>query len=154
MALTDIWYGSEIKISIGKWEIDSWVYEVVGYREGFNPDTPDDSEAVYEGLTYKGEKKIQVENSITLTQKFKGWGEGLDAYDGLDGMVVKAEIVPDEGDAPTQAERYYTNFCARKPQLDDIPGQGEFMINLNGRFDDYQDTEPDGATEDWVVDHG
>jgi hypothetical protein len=152
MALTDIWYGSEIKISIGKWETDTWVYEVIEYREGFNPDTPDDSEGVYDGLIYKGEKKIQVEDSITLSQKFKGWGLGLDAYNGLDGLVIKAEIVPNEGDAPTQAERYYTNFCARRPQLNEIPNQGEFMIELSGRFDDYQDTEPIGS-EDWVIDH-
>jgi len=159
MALTAIWYGSEVQVSIGQWDstadegAGAWDYTTVEYREGWTPTIPDDTEAVYDGLTYKGEKKIRSEKEITLSQKFMGWDSGLKSFESSDGMVLKATIAPDAGDAPTDATRYYTNFCTRNAQLDSVPGEGAFNISLNGRFDQEVSSEPVG-NEDWVHDFG
>ena len=152
--LTDIWYGNEIEVAVGHWDGTEFKYEVIEYREGFNPDMPEQTEGVYDRLSYKGDKRIQVENSINLSQKFTGFGVGLDKFENLNGLVVRAKIVSDGGDIPQEvdSERYYTNFSPSNSDLDEIPNEGAFNNNLSGRFDKKVDTEPVG-TEDWVIDH-
>ena len=149
--LTDVWYGNEIEISVGYYdsEVDSgkWIYEVIEYREGFNPDMPEQSEGIYDKLSYKGDKRIQVENSISLSQKFTGFGVGLDKFENLNGLVAKAVIVPDGGSIPggVDSERYYTNFSPSNSDLDEVPNEGSFNNNLSGRFDQKVEQEPAGA---------
>ena len=52
-------FGNEFTISIGKWDGVAWQYEVIAHREGFSPEIPDETQAVYDKLTYKGEKSIR-----------------------------------------------------------------------------------------------
>lgn len=152
--LTDIWYGNEIEVSIGYYDGSSWVYEVVEYREGFSPDEPDNTEGVYDGLQYKGDKRIQVEKTVDFSQMFRGFGVGLAKFENYSGMVAKMEIVPDGGTIPAEVDStmWLTNLNTSNFTLDDIPNQGGFNINLSGRWDDKVFTEPTG-TEEWVVDH-
>lgn len=152
--LTDIWYGNEIEVSIGKYDGASWKYEVIEYREGFSPDEPDNTEGVYDGLSYKGDKRIQVEKTVDFSQMFRGLDIGLAAYENLSGMIVKFEIVPDGGTVPAEvgSEMYLTNLSTSNFQLDDVPNQGAFNINLSGRWDEKVLEAPQG-TEDWVVEY-
>ena len=152
--LTDIWYGNEVEVSIGYYDSTEWVYEVIEYREGFSPDNPDNTEGIYDGLVYKGDKRIQVEKTVDFSQRFRGFGVGLDKFENLAGMVVKLEIVPDGGEIPADVEStmYLTNLNTSNSNLDDVPNQGEFNISLSGRWDEKVYEEPDG-TEDWVVEH-
>lgn len=157
MALNEVFYGSEIQVSIGKWDSTAetdgaWVYELVSYKEGFTYDVPESQEAVWDGLTYKGDKMIRAEKQLTITQRFRGFNEGLKAYEQMDGLLVKVEIVPDDGSTVEEETRYYTNFCTRKAQIDDIPNEGAFNISLAGRFAEELSESPDGS-EDWVVDY-
>lgn len=157
--LADIRYGHEVKISLGKWDstqgVDGeWVYEVVEYRQGFNPNTPDDTQGVNDGLTYKGEKGVYAENDLTLSQTMPtDWDSGLFGWENMNGIIAKAEIVPEDGEAVTTGELYLTNLCTRNVQIDDIGNTGEFNISLNGRFDQ-RVTEEAVGNEDWVVDYG
>lgn len=152
--LTDIWYGNEIEISIGYYDGTEFQYQVIEYREGFQPSMPEKLEGVYDGLSYKGEKRISAQNVINLSQRFAGFGIGLDKFKTLKGLVVRAEIVSDGGDIPEEIEStiYYINFNPSHSDLDEIPSEGEFNNNLSGRFDIKTYQEPTGA-EDWVIDH-
>ena len=77
------------------------------------------------------------------------FASGLFAYEGLSGLVVKVEIIPEDGTTVTVPTKYYINYCTRTVNMDDIPNIGEFNITLNGRFEKMILTEPLG-TEDWV----
>lgn len=152
--LTDIWYGNEIEVSIGHYDGTDFVYEVIEYREDFSPDEPDETEGVYDGLTYKGDKRIQVEKTVDFSQRFRGFGVGLAKFENKSGLVVKMEIVPDGGTIPAEVDStlWLTNLNTSNWNLDGIPNQGEFNINLSGRWDEKVFTEPLG-TEDWVVEY-
>lgn len=152
--LTDIWYGNEIEVAIGWYNGTAWQYEVIEYRQGFNPEVPDNTEGVYDGLTYKGDKRIQIEKTIDLSQTFRGFGIGLDKFENLSGMIVRSTIVPDGGTIPAEVNdtRYYTNYTTSASNLDDIPNQGEFNVNLSGRFDERQTSEPT-TSETWIIDN-
>jgi len=154
--LTDIWYGNEIEVSIGYLQDDGednleWEYETIEYRQGFNPDMPEDSEAVYDGLSYMGEKRIIADNEVELSQLFRGFNKGLEKFENMKGLLVKAEIIPDGGDVPIEADdtMYLTNVNTFTADLDDIPNEGEFEISLSGRFDEKVFEEPE-TDEDWV----
>lgn len=148
--LTDIWYGNEVEVSIGYLDGGSWEYETIEYRQGFNPDMPEDSEAVYDGLTYRGEKRIIADNEIELSQLFRGFNKGLEKFENMKGLIVKAEIVPDGGEIGEDYDTMYlTNVNTFTADLDDIPNEGEFEISLSGRFDEKAYEEP-GTDEDWV----
>jgi len=152
--LTDIWYGNEIEVSIGHYDGSAWVYEAIEYREGFSPDEPDNTEGVYDGLAYKGDKRIQVEKTVDFSQRFRGFGVGLAKYENLDGLVVKLEIIPDGGTIPAEVDSamFLTNLNTSNFQLDDIPNTGEFNINLSGRWDEKVFSEPTGS-ETWITEY-
>ncbi|MTI61965.1 MAG: hypothetical protein FH762_18640 [Firmicutes bacterium] len=143
-------YGDEIEISIGKYNGTAWEYELITHREGFSPDIPEDTEAVYDGLEYKGDKKIRAEKTLTLTQAMPAdYGSGLFAYEDLAGLVIKEEIVPQDGSTVDVPARYYTNVNLRKVSTDEVPNEGGFNITISGRYDSIVKDEPAG-TESWV----
>lgn len=152
-------YGDEVHISIGKYdstiETDgAFEYTEVAHREGFSPDFPENSEAIFDGLKYVGDKKIQVEKSLTITQAAPSdYGSGLYAFENLDGLVIKEEIIPNDGSTVDDGVRYFTNVNLRQVAEDDVPNNGAFNITINGRYDDIVKEEPDFATDDWIRDY-
>ncbi|MFW6015304.1 MAG: hypothetical protein ACOCRK_02640 [bacterium] len=144
-------YGDEVVVSIGKSDGTSWTYTEVAHREGFSPDIPEDTEAVFDRLTYKGDKKIQVEKTLSITQMMPSdYDSGLYAFEDLNGLVIKEEIVTYDDSNPTTPERYFTNVNLRKVTEDEVPNSGAFNISIPGRYDDIAKTEPD-PDESWVT---
>lgn len=152
--LTDIWYGNEIEVSIGYYDGSAWTYKTIEYRQGFTPDNPDETEGVNDGLSYKGDKRVYVENTVDLSQYFRGFGVGLAKYENLAGLVIRMKIIPDGGTIPAEVDdtMWLTNVNFSNFNLDDVPNTGSFNINLSGKWDDRVYTEPTG-TETWVVEH-
>lgn len=153
-AFHDVYDASEIEVYIAT-EYDttgeSWNYQRVAYRRGFSPDIPDNKRAVFDGLSKKGDKLTRVEKSLSVSQEFQGFGEGLMTYENMEGLLVKVTIEPNEGDAPTDDTRYYTNWSPQALELPDINDEGEFNSTLSGSFDQLTDEEPDGSSVDWAT---
>ncbi len=156
---TGVRHGDEIVVSIGKYTSTTegetttteWVYEKVSHREGFDPDIPEDTMAIFDGLEYKGDKKIQVEKTLSISQAMPSdYSSGLFAYEDLSGLVIKEEIVPNDGSTVEgDSERFFTNVNLRKVSTDSVPNSGEFNITVVGRYNDIVGTEPSGS-EDWI----
>lgn len=152
-AFHDVYDSSEIDVSIAdEYDEDSeeWNFERVVYRRSFNPDIPDNTRAVYDKLNYRGSKLTRAEKTLSIGQEFQGFGEGLDKYAEMNGLLVKAEINPNQGDPPTDNTRYYTNWSPGALQWPDVSDEGEFDVSLEGNFDEVTDEEPDGS-EDWAT---
>ena len=128
-----------------------WNYEVINFRRDFNPDTPDNTRPVYEGLRLKGKKKTRAENKIALTQEFQGFGTGLYDFENKSGLLVKATIEPEEGSLPESVNemQYYTNWCPYSVNYNS-PDEGEIEASLEGMFDEVVNEEPVGTEVDWA----
>lgn len=125
-----------------------WDYEEIEYRRDFNPDMPENTRNVYCGLQFRGTKYIRAENSLSLEEEFRGFDEGLYPLANQQGILVKATIVPEEGEAPEDNIRYYTNWATNQPEWS-APDVGEINLTLSGTFDSEEDEEPT-KDEDWV----
>lgn len=151
MAFTDVYDGSELLIEVAEEYDDTeeeWLYETIDYRRDFSPDMPENTRDVYDRLEFRGKKKIRATNELSIEQEFMGFDEGLYPLKNKNGLLVKVTIEPEDGDAPTDDTRYYTNWCTNQPEWS-APDEGEFNVTLSGTFDDEEDEEPNG-TEDWV----
>jgi hypothetical protein len=139
---SDVYDGSEISVSIGRYEEGVWNYYPIEYRRDFNNDNPDNTRNVYDKLKLKGKKLIRTEKTLSIAQEFRGYGRGLDLFTEEDGLIVKEEILPNDGSIPDVPVRYYTNWCTIPLQVDGIPDVGEFNATLEGSYDDVVTEEP------------
>lgn len=146
--ILDVYDASELSVSIGKYETSAWTYTPVKFRRNISPDMPSSDRRVYDGLTLAGTKMQRKEYSMTIEQEFEGWGLGLFEFENQSGLLVKIEIVPNEGTAPTDPVRYFynwnTEFCTWS-----AGDMGEVTVSLTGAFDRVETTEPTDAT-DWT----
>ena len=153
-AFHDVFDSSEIEVFIAT-EYDtgtsSWNFQRVEYRRSFSPDNPDNKRAVFDKLSKKGDKLTRVEKSLSIAQEFRGFGVGLMQYENMEGLLVKVEIVPNQGTAPTDSTRYYTNWSTQSLELPDISDEGEFNATLSGSFDQRVKDEPDGTAVEWAT---
>jgi hypothetical protein len=152
-AFHDVYDSSEIEIFVAT-EYDSgsssWNYQRVSYRRDFSPDNPDNKRPVHDKLSKKGDKLTRVEKSVSVSQEFRGYTDGLIQYENMEGLLVKAEIVPNAGTAPTENAIYYTNWSTSSLELPSISDEGEFNSTLGGSFDQRSKVEPDGS-EEWAT---
>ena len=141
--ILDVYDASEIWVYIGEYddEEEVWTYEMVDFRRNVSPDFPDNTRAVYDGITYVGDKIQRGENTFTLEAEFQGFDEGLMKYEGKGSLLIKVEIEPNEGEAPEDNIRYYTNWNPQNPQWS-AADEGEFNVTLEGRIDKKMEVEP------------
>lgn len=139
---TDVYDGSEIVVEVGRYEADAWNYTNIAYLRGTSIDIPDNTRNVYDKMKLKGKKKIRSENTLSLTQEFRGFDDGLINYQEENGLIVKVTIQPEDGSTPTTPTKYYTNWCTIPMAMAEIPDSGEFSTTLEGTFNDVVDEEP------------
>lgn len=153
-AFHEVFDSSEIEVFIAT-EYDTasstWNYQRVELRRSFSPDNPDNKRAVFDKLSKRGDKLTRVERSLSVAQEFRGYGVGLETYENMEGLLVKTEIVPNQGTAPTDNARYYTNWSTQSLELPDISDEGEFNATLSGSFDQKVKDEPDGSAVSWAT---
>lgn len=126
----------EIKTSIGSYNGTTWDFEEVMYLRDFQPTLSNNKRKVFNRKDYKGSKEGRADgNEISITQEFMGYDStqagNLYKYESTDKLVVKREIVPDSGVAPTDNAIYYWNWSTNEipdPSSDD----GEFTVSLSG----------------------
>jgi len=141
MAFTDVYDGSEIVVEIGEFDTD-WNYTTISYRRGLTIDRPDNTRNVYDRLSFKGKKLTRSEKTLSVSQEFQGFEEGLANFEQTDGLLVKITITPHDGSTPTTPEMYFTNWSTIPMSFDDLPDEGEVNVTLEGTFDEMVSTEP------------
>ena len=147
--ILDVFDASEIWVEIGEYDdtASEWNYTPIKFRRNVSPDFPDNTRAVYNGITYVGDKIQRGENMFTLEAEFQGFNEGLMAFEGKGCLLVKVEIKPNNGETVENDVRYYTNWNPQNPDWS-AGDEGEFNVTLEGRIDKKMDVEP-VDDEDW-----
>lgn len=138
-----VYSANEMHYYIGEFnsEESKWDYERVAIRKSANPDLPDNTRTIYDGLRKVGGKLTRAENSFEIVAEFQGYNQGLYPYGNHQGLVVKEVIIPERGETPADNTRYYWNWDTNKSQIN--PGEvDEFDVTLNGDIDDVYKYEP------------
>lgn len=143
--LLEVFDATEIHVSIGTYDDtgSEWTYETVKFKRNVNPEIPNNDRAVYDGITYIGSKKQRSENTLAIDSEFQGFGQGLLDYENEDELLVKLEIIPNEGSLPddVDAEQYFYNWNTGDGTYS-IGDEGEIIVTLDGRFASKHLTEP------------
>lgn len=139
--LLDVYDASEITVEIGEYDT-SWAYTPIKFRRNVNPEMPENTRRVYDKLKFKGTKLTRAENTLTIEEEFQGFGNGLFAFKGMDALIVKVTIEPNDGSTPADPTLYYTNWCPDSEPSWSASDVGEINVTLSGAFDDVTDTEP------------
>ena len=141
--ILDVFDASEIWVEIGEYDdtASEWNYTPIKFRRNVSPDFPDNTRAVYNGITYVGDKIQRGENMFTLEAEFQGFNEGLMAFEGKGCLLVKVEIKPNNGETVENEVRYYTNWNPQNPDWS-AGDEGEFNVTLEGRIDVKMNKEP------------
>ena len=142
--VADVFSANEVKAYIGEYDEtdEDWEYERVKFKRSVNPDLPDNTRRVYDGLRLEGVKRTRAENNLEIEAEFQGFNEGLFQYANKSGLLVKAVIEPEQVDAPEDDIRYFYNWNPQQPDitLDDVD---EFNVTLSGAIDGMYEEEPE-----------